>query len=66
MKGAEMQPMLLLAVAVAAALLAWFVAEIGSGALSRYRANFTERTRFQAQEFFLFVDPGTCSWSISP
>jgi tight adherence protein B len=57
MKGAEMQPMLLLAVAVAAALLAWFVAEIGSGALSRYRANFTERTRFQAQEFFLFIDP---------
>ena len=24
---------------------------------SRYRSDFTERTRFQAQEFFLFVDP---------
>jgi tight adherence protein B len=57
MKGAEMHPMLLLAIGVAAALLAWFVVEAGSGALSRYRANFTERTRFQAQEFFLFIDP---------
>jgi tight adherence protein B len=57
MKGADMHPMLLLAIAVAAALLAWFVVEAGSGALSRYRANFTERTRFQAQEFFLFIDP---------
>ena len=25
--------------------------------MARYRATFTERTRFQAQEFFLFIDP---------
>ena len=45
------------AVAVTAALLAWFVMQAGSGAMAKYRASFTERTRFQAQEFFLFVDP---------
>jgi tight adherence protein B len=43
--------------AVTAALLAWFVMQAGSGAMAKYRASFTERTRFQAQEFFLFVDP---------
>jgi tight adherence protein B len=46
----------LLAIAAAAALLAWLAAHAGAGALGRYRAAFTERTRFQAQEFFLFVD----------
>jgi len=47
---------MLLAIAAAAALLAWLGAHAGAGALGRYRAAFTERTRFQAQEFFLFVD----------
>nr|WP_217345922.1 type II secretion system F family protein [Noviherbaspirillum sp. L7-7A]MBV0880276.1 type II secretion system F family protein [Noviherbaspirillum sp. L7-7A] len=47
----------LLAIALAAALLAWFLMQAGSGAMARYRASFTERTRFQAQEFFLFIDP---------
>lgn len=44
-------------VAVSAALLAWFVIDVGTGSLARYRAAFTERTRFQAQEFFLFIEP---------
>lgn len=57
MSGADMKVAVLLAIALAAALLAWFAAQAGAGALSRYRSNFTERTRFQAQEFFLFVDP---------
>ena len=53
----DIQLALLLAVGVAAAFLAWFAAHAGSSAMARYRASFTERTRFQAQEFFLFVDP---------
>ena len=57
MSGADMKLAVLLAIALAAALLAWFAAQTGAGALSRYRSDFTERTRFQAQEFFLFVDP---------
>jgi tight adherence protein B len=43
--------------ALAAALLAWFIVEAGTTGLARYRANFTERTKFQVQEFFLFIDP---------
>jgi tight adherence protein B len=57
MKGLDLQTMALLAIALAAALLAWFGVEAGSGMLARYRASFTERTRFQAREFFLFIDP---------
>lgn len=45
------------AVAVSASLLAWFVMDVGSVTLNKYRAKFTERAKFQAQEFFLFVDP---------
>lgn len=43
--------------ALAASILAWLVIDMGVGAMTRYRAQFTERTRFQAREFFLFVDP---------
>lgn len=43
--------------ALAAALFTWFVIDVGSSALARYRASFTERARFQTREFFLFVDP---------
>ncbi|QNA99622.1 type II secretion system F family protein [Massilia sp. Se16.2.3] len=43
-------------IAVAAALLAWFLIDMGTVTLARYRASFTERARFQAQEFFLFID----------
>lgn len=54
------QTLLLFIVAVfalAAALLAWFVVDLGTVTLARYRASFTERARFQAEEFFLFIDP---------
>lgn len=44
--------------AIAVSLFAWFVIDIGISTMSRYRAQFTERTGFQAREFFLFVDPG--------
>jgi tight adherence protein B len=47
---------MLLAIAAAAALLAWLAGHAGAGALGRYRKAFTERTHFQAQEFFLFID----------
>ncbi|MES2161633.1 MAG: type II secretion system F family protein [Pseudomonadota bacterium] len=43
--------------ALAAAILAWLVIDIGIVTMTRYRAHFTERTRFQVREFFLFVDP---------
>jgi tight adherence protein B len=55
--GLDLKLIVLLAIALAAGLLAWFAAHAGSGALVRYRSDFTERTRFQAREFFLFVDP---------
>lgn len=45
------------AVALSAGLLAWFVIDAGSSGLARYREHFTDRTRFQLREFFLFVDP---------
>jgi tight adherence protein B len=44
-------------VALSAGLLAWFVIDVGTVTMARYRASFTERTRFQVQEFFLFIDP---------
>jgi tight adherence protein B len=43
--------------ALSAALLTWFVIDVGTGSLARYRATFTARATFQAQEFFLFIDP---------
>lgn len=43
--------------AVTAGLLGWFIIDIGMTAMARYRAQFTERTHFQAREFFLFIDP---------
>ncbi|AKJ31665.1 type II secretion system F family protein [Caldimonas brevitalea] len=42
--------------AVSVALLTWFVIDLGTTTLARYRASFTERTKFQMQEFFLFID----------
>lgn len=44
-------------IALSAGLLAWFAIDVGTVTMERYRASFTERTRFQAQEFFLFIDP---------
>jgi tight adherence protein B len=70
-------PVLMTVVAVSAALLTWFVIDVGTGTMARYRATFTERAKFQVQEFFLFIDPrklfvanlavmaigGTLTWS---
>lgn len=44
-------------VAISAALLAWFAIDVGTTTLNKYKANFTQRTGFQAAEFFLFIDP---------
>jgi tight adherence protein B len=44
-------------IALSAALLAWFVIDVGSTAMAQYRTSFTERAGFQAKEFFLFIDP---------
>jgi tight adherence protein B len=44
-------------IAISAALLAWFVIDMGTVTLAKYRAQFTERAKFQVQEFFLFIDP---------
>ncbi|HJV73494.1 MAG TPA: type II secretion system F family protein [Noviherbaspirillum sp.] len=44
-------------VALSAGLLTWLAIDIGTAAMVRYRASFTERARFQVQEFFLFIDP---------
>ena len=44
-------------IALSAALLAWVAIEVGTAGLQRYRDSFTQRVRFQAREFFLFIDP---------
>ncbi len=44
-------------VALSAGLLTWFVIDLGTTSMKRYRANFTENAKFQVQEFFLFIDP---------
>lgn len=44
-------------VAMSAALLTWFVIDMGTVTMAKYRASFTERAKFQVQEFFLFIDP---------
>lgn len=46
-----------LVIAGCAAVLAWFIIDLGTVTMAKYRANFTERAQFQAQEFFLFIDP---------
>lgn len=45
-------------VAVAIAMLAWSLIDIGTNGLARYRAVFTERAHFSLRELFLFVEPG--------
>lgn len=58
MKGADASMLSIIAVAaIAAALLAWLTMDVGMRGMARYRSRFTEKTRFQAREFFLFVDP---------
>jgi tight adherence protein B len=44
-------------VALSSAVLAWFIIDIGTVTLKRYRTNFTQSAGFKAREFFLFIDP---------
>lgn len=44
-------------IAMSAALLGWFLVDLGTVTLVNYRKRFTERAKFQIQEFFLFIDP---------
>ena len=53
------QQVLFITVALSSALLAWFAVDLCTVTMARYRAQFTEKAKFQAQEFFLFVDPKT-------
>ncbi len=46
-----------LAVAIAASLSVWALAELGSSALAQYRRLFTERASVNLRELFLFMDP---------
>jgi tight adherence protein B len=43
--------------AISVGLLTWFAIDVGTVTMARYRASFTERAKFQVQEFFLFIDP---------
>jgi tight adherence protein B len=43
--------------AVGASILAWLLVDAGGKALRKYQQNFTVNTRFQVQEFFLYVEP---------
>lgn len=45
--------------AVVTAAVAWIAVGAGHEALNRYRESFTERTQFQAKEFFLFINPNS-------
>ena len=57
MSEAEILTLLSLVVALSAGLLSWFAIDMGIVSLARYRNNFTERAKFQVEEFFLFIDP---------
>jgi tight adherence protein B len=46
-----------LVLALSAGLLAWFVIDVGTVTMARYKEKFTERAGFQAREFFLFIEP---------
>ena len=57
MNGGQTIVFITVVVALSTAVLAWFVIDMGTVTMARYRADFTDRARFQAQEFFLFIDP---------
>lgn len=57
MRDGNLLALVILCVALSAGLLVWFAIDVGTVSLARYKAIFTERTRFQVQEFFLFIDP---------
>lgn len=46
-----------LVVALSAAMLVWFAVDLATDTMKKYRAEFTEKAKFQTQEFFLFIDP---------
>ena len=57
MNGTQMLVCIVIIAAMSATLLAWFVIDVGTVTLVRYRENFTRQAGFQAREFFLFIDP---------
>lgn len=57
MSSAQLLILISLVVAMSVALLTWFAIDVGTVTMTRYRENFTERAKFQVQEFFLFIDP---------
>ena len=57
MSSGEAVDFLTLIVSISTGLLAWFAVDIGTITLAQYRSNFTERAKFQIEEFFLFIDP---------
>jgi tight adherence protein B len=57
MDGSNVILIITFVIALSAGLLTWFAIDMGTSTMKRYRANFTESARFQAQEFFLFIDP---------
>jgi tight adherence protein B len=57
MDDTQILPLVMGVSAVSVTLLAWFAIDVGTATLAQYRASFTERARFQAQEFFLLIDP---------
>jgi len=55
-EGTSTVAIITIVIAVSVALLAWFVVEVGTHAVSAYKNRFSERAQFQVQEFFLFID----------
>lgn len=47
----------MIVVAASVTLLAWFAIDLATVTMAKYRESFTEKAKFQAQEFFLFIDP---------
>lgn len=56
--------MVVTGVGLAVALLAWVAVDVGTQGLARYRVLFTERTRVNLRELFLFVDT-TRLWALN-
>jgi tight adherence protein B len=54
---ALVETILVVVIATAASVLAWSALRVGTVTLARWRETFTARARFQAREFFLFIDP---------
>jgi tight adherence protein B len=57
MSSSHMIIVIAMVAAISVGLLTWFAIDVGTVTMARYRASFTERAKFQVQEFFLFIDP---------